>query len=184
MVRAAGFVPAAVAAGTPRPVRGAILWYEASTGYRPGKQGFRPLRSAPDRDCFALRLLLPRVAVLFIGALLALTGTTTVPGTIVPVTIDSSIDHGLSDAPNPDHRTLRAEAQTVAISVSRRSQLRGGTPTDQSPFILASGTVALPPATVHTHEQIRHCPMPDPVRLTSHAPRAPPPKTASQRIAS
>lgn len=141
------------------------------------------MRSAPDRDCFALRLLLPRVAALFIVALLALTGTTTVPGVIGPVTMDSSVDHGLSAEPNPDHRTLRAEAQAAAISVSRRLQLRGGAPADQSPFMLASGIVDLPPAMVHAHEQVWHRPMPDPVRRTSHAPRAPPPKTASQRIA-
>jgi len=141
------------------------------------------LRSALDRDCFALRHLLPRVAALFIIALLALTGTTAVHGPVGPVVADSSASQGLSATPAPDHRTLRAEAQAAAISVSRRLQLRSGTSADQSPFVLACGEVELPAAPVERQEQVRHLPLPDSEHRSGHAPRAPPPARADKRIA-
>ena len=166
----------------PRPVRGVILWYEALTGSWPGYGDFAPLRTAPDRDCFAFRHLLPRVAALFIIALVALTGTTAAPGTSSQVAADSPASQALSATPVPDHRTLRAEAQAAVISVSRRLQLRSGTSADQSPFILACGAVALPAATVERHEQVRHLPLPDPVYRSSHAPRAPPLVLVERRI--
>lgn len=141
------------------------------------------MRSAPDRDCFTLRHLLPRVAALFIIALLALTGTTAAHGPFGPAVADSPASDGLSATPSPDHRTLRAEAQAAAISVSRRLQLRSGASADHSPFVLACGEVELPAAPVDRQQQVRYLPLPDLAPRSGHAPRAPPPALADKRIA-
>ncbi|MGE0255728.1 MAG: hypothetical protein AB7N54_10780 [Alphaproteobacteria bacterium] len=134
------------------------------------------MRCTPDRNCFSLRLLFPRVAVFFVLALLVLSGAGTGPGLDGPVAEAPRLDgQSLSAFPRPDHHTLRSEAQPVAVSISRRSLVRAPAAQVDVPPLLAAADASPPTMAIDA----RVAPLRDgdtagrPVAFR-HDPRAPP----------
>jgi len=103
------------------------------------------VHTAPARDIFSARRLVPRVAFLFVVALLGLTGLRTELTAPVSMRSASTLDSGLSAEPHPDQRLLRVEAQFSAVSAARRNALRAAHRTVEDRFQALAADTSSPP---------------------------------------